>query len=116
MDFLTDLLQSLLLNPAVQAILIGFIFVGISWVVKTTKTKKDDAWWRSIQGAAISAFNIAEKAIPDDAKNKTLAKIDKALKEFNVNVANRFNRDASKTEIEIAQDLWADLALELKKK
>lgn len=117
MEFLTKILQSALLNPAVQALILGFIFVGISWVVKKTKTKKDDRYWQSIKSAAMTAFNIAEKAIPDDIEaDSALWKINRALKEFNNNVASRMGRSPSKTERDIAQDLWSEMAFELKKK
>ena len=110
-----ELIMSVLMNPAVQAILLGFVLTGIGWVVKNHTSEKTQRYWSAIQSAAITAFNIAEK-VTTESENKTLAKINKALKEFNNNVSNRFDRNATQSEIDIAQDLWAELALELKKK
>ncbi len=111
-----ELIMSVLMNPAIQAILMGFVLTAVSWVVKKSSDEKTQRYWTGIQAAAISAFNIAETVIPDDVENKTLKKINKALSEFNNNVSNRFDRNATQSEIDIAQDLWAELALELKKK
>lgn len=116
MEYLKELIGSVLMNPAVQAIIVGFIFTAIGWGVKRVKDEKYDAWWRSIQGAAVTAFNFAEKVIPDDTDNKSLKKIDEALKYFNENVAEKFGRNATKNEFEIAKDLWAEMSYEIKKK
>jgi hypothetical protein len=105
---------TLLNNPAVWAILLGFVLVLVSFVVKKTKTKKDDLIFDIIKGAVFHGFNIAEGAITDDTQHKSLAKIDTALKTFNDRVQDALGRNATKEEIEQAKALWAELAYEVK--
>lgn len=116
MTFIIEFLKSLLLNPAVQAILFGGVVVLIGWIVKKTKTKKDDAVWAIIEGAMYQGFNLAEKLIPDGTKNAGMKRLDEALKVFNSRVIESLNRTAKETEIEQAKALWSMLAYEGKKK
>ncbi len=113
---LIDLLKNLAGSPVIQAFLLGLVFVAIGFVVKKTKNKKDDAIFAAIRAAAFNAFNIAEKVIPDATGNKTLAKIDTALKVFNDRVIEKLNRNANASEFELAKDMWDEMAFEIKKK
>jgi len=116
MEFVLGLLSSMLGNPVVQAALIGVLIVLAGMIVKKTKNKKDDMIFDIVRGAIFNSFNMAEKAIPDDSENKTIRKIDEALKAFNTKIVDALGRNASKPELEQAKALWSEMAFELKKK
>lgn len=111
-----EIMTGVIESPTIWAVMLGALFVATGWVVKTTKTKKDDAIFAIINGSAFNAFNIAEKLIPDNVENKTIKKIDEALKAFNLRIVEALGRDATKPEIDQAKALWSELAFELKKK
>ncbi len=115
MEFLSNLLQGMAQNPAVHAIIVGFIVIAIGYIVKRTKTKKDDAIWEIVRGAMFNAFNIAEKMIPDSAGGG-LKKVDEALKVFNNKVQDTLGRSATLSELEQAKAMWSEMAFELRKK
>ena len=109
------MLKNLLGTPGVQAILLAGILIAISFVVKKTKTKKDDAIWEIVRGAMFNAFNLAEKIIPDGTSNAGLRKIDEALKVFNSRIVDALGRNASKSELDQAKAMWSEMAFEIKK-
>lgn len=111
-----NIITGLVGTPAVQAILFAVIIIVISFIVKKTKTKKDDAVWGIVRGAMFNAFNIAEKLIPDNSDNAGMRKLDEALKVFNTRVVDSLGRNASKSELDQAKSLWSEMAFEIKKK
>lgn len=47
------------------------------WVLNRVYAKRPA--WKNLEGTIISAVRLAEKNIPDDTKNKSLARLDDAL-------------------------------------
>lgn len=111
-----EMILNLIGLPSVQAILLGLLIIAISFIVKKTKTKKDDAVWDIVRGAMFNAFNVAEKIISDDTESKGLKKLDEALKVFNSRINEALERNATKSEIDQAKAMFAELAFEVKKK
>jgi len=110
-----DILIKLAGNENLVAMLLIYLLVIITWYVKQTASKKDDALWHTIHGMIAQAFNLAEKYIPDDIEKKSLKKLDIALKEFNKGYGERFKKEPGKKELAYAEDEFALLACELKK-
>ena len=66
----------LLESPAVQTAVIG----AIAWsFIKLFERKTE---WAKYKGYIIAAVKWAEKAVPDNAENKSLRRMDEALKRF----------------------------------
>lgn len=111
-----DFLTSILAQPIVQASLVGLGLLVIGWIVKRTKTKRDDQIWAVVQEGIFSAFSLAEKVIPSGKPNSAKNKLNKALKEFSHHIVTELKRSPSADEIQIAKAIWAKTASELKKK
>ncbi|MBI9017375.1 MAG: hypothetical protein JEZ07_08965 [Phycisphaerae bacterium] len=56
---------------------IGFAASVVLFLLNLVYSKKPN--WRNFEGTIIAAIKYAEKSIPDDASNKGLLKLDKAL-------------------------------------
>jgi hypothetical protein len=107
MGAVKTILVSMLCNPAVQAVIIGGLVVGCGWVVKKTKTEKDD----KVYAMAVHAFDIAEKIIPDGTINPPwVGKLDNALKIFREQYVKRNGKDPSEEAISLAKDIFAIMA------
>lgn len=107
-------LINLLSDPIVWALLFAVVLMIAGMIVKKTKTTKDDAVYEAVIRYINTAFNIAEKAIPDGTVGK-LSKVDIALKDFNARYEARFGETAPDKLIDKAKAEWAILADELKK-
>ena len=75
---MSDLIIKLLCTDAVIAIIVG---VFVTYIVKFLASK-DGEKFRTYEGYAITAVKAAEKAIPDDAANKGLNRLNFALQIF----------------------------------
>ena len=75
---MSDMLIKLLQTDAVIALIVGAF---VTYLAKWLATK-DGAKFKQYEGYAITAIKAAEKAIPDGADNKSLAKADFAMREF----------------------------------
>lgn len=108
------IIVNLLSDPIVWALLFAVALMIVGFVVKKTKTTKDDEVYAAVLRFINTAFNIAEKAIPDTVTGK-LSKVDIALKDFNARYEARFGESAPVELIDKAKAEWAILAEELKK-
>lgn len=108
------ILINLAMDPIVWGVIGTVIIVAVGIIVKKTKTTKDDEIYAAALRFINTAFNIAEKAIPDGTAGK-LSKIDIALKDFNARYESRFGEAAPAELIEKAKAEWAIMAAELKK-
>lgn len=108
------IIVNLLSDPIVWGVVFTAIIVIVGIIVKKTATKKDDEVYAAVLRFINTAFNIAEKAIPDGTTCK-LSKIDIALKDFNARYEARFGESAPKELIDKAKAEWAVLAAEIKK-
>lgn len=70
---MTEMIWDILNSPAVITALAALFL----YVLNKIYTKKP--LWKKYEGTVISAIRYAEKAIPDDAENKSLARLDAAL-------------------------------------
>jgi len=75
---MSDMLIKLLSTDAVIALIIGAF---VAYLVKYLASK-DGARFKAYEGYAITAVRAAEKAIPDDAQNKGLNRLNYALQVF----------------------------------
>lgn len=75
---MSELLIKLLSTDAVIAMIIG---VFVTYIVKWLATK-DGEKFKAYEGYAITAVKAAEKAIPDNAENKGLNRLNFALQVF----------------------------------
>ena len=73
-DSILATLWSLVNSPAV----ITAIGAAFLWLLNKVYAAKPA--WKAYEGAIISGIKFAEKSIPDDASNKSLARLDAALK------------------------------------
>lgn len=105
---------NLLSDPIVWALLFALVLMIAGFIVKKTATKKDDEVYAAVMRFINTAFNIAEKAIPDGTTGK-LSKVDIALKDFNARYEARFGESAPAELIDKAKAEWAVLAAEIKK-
>ena len=108
------ILVNLLSDPIVWALLFAVVLMAIGLIVKKTKSPKDDEVYAKILLYINTAFNVAEKAIPDTTTGK-LSKLDIALKDFCARYEARFGESAPAELIDKAKAEWAVLAEELKK-
>lgn len=69
-----ETLWNIINAPAVFAVLGSVMGVAIAYIIK----KKPEV--AAYEGTIIAAIKYAEQAIPDDAANKALARLDSALK------------------------------------
>jgi hypothetical protein len=75
---MSDLLIKLLCTDAMIVLIIGiFVTYIIKWLAS-----KDGERFKTYEGYAITAVKAAEKAIPDDAENKGLNRLNFALQAF----------------------------------
>lgn len=109
-----QIIINLLSDPIVWGVLLTVLFIVIGIIVSKTKTKKDDEIYEAVLRFIQTAFNIAEKAIPDGSVGR-MKKIDIALKDFNDRYEARFGKSAPAEYIEKAKAEWAIMAEELKK-
>lgn len=101
-------------DPIVWGVLLTVVFIVIGIIVSKTKTKKDDEVYEAVLRFIQTAFNIAEKAIPDVSVGR-MKKIDIALKDFNDRYEARFGKTAPVELVDKAKAEWAIMAEELKK-
>ncbi len=111
MEFIQGVLMGLVQNPAVWGVIFTAIVILVGWVVKRTKTKKDDA----ILAMIIQAFDFAEKVVPDEKGPEWLKKTDAAMKVFNEEYRKREGKTPTAALIDLAKDRWSLLAHEAKK-
>lgn len=109
-----EIAVKLLSDPLVWSVILAFVLYLVAWVVKRTKTQKDDEALQLVLGFIHNAFNLAEKAIPDTTTGK-LSKVDVALKAFNEDYERRFGVSAPQKLVDQAKAEWAILATEIKK-
>lgn len=109
-----EIIINLLSDPIVWAVIFAVVLMIVGLIVKKTKTTKDDEVYAAVLGYIRTAFDIAEKAIPEGSTGK-VKKIDIALKDFNDRYEARFGETAPDKLIEKAKAEWAILAAELKK-
>ncbi len=81
------------MKEQILAIVLDPIFIGIvlSWagyLVKKFIEKKASVKAETIYACAMKGFALAEKQIPDNVENKSLKKIDEALKVFTSEMEN----------------------------
>lgn len=81
------------MKEQILAIVLDPIFIGIiaSWImygVKKFIEKKASVKAETIYACAMKGFALAEKLIPDNVENKSLKKIDEALKVFTSEMEN----------------------------
>lgn len=105
---------NLLSDPIMWALIVAVVLLIVGAIVKKTKTTKDDEVYAAVLRFINTAFNIAEKAIPDGATGK-LSKVDIALKDFNARYEARFGESAPTELIDKAKAEWAVMAAEIKK-
>ena len=106
------MLQTILGNEVITGVIVAILAFVVYGIVKWTKTKKDDA----ILAMIVNAFNRAESIIPDKTGPVWLQKTDAALKVFKEQYAKREGKEPTEGLVQFAQDQWALLANELKKK
>lgn len=107
-----EIVKLILGNEVITGVLLTVIVVIAAYFIKRSKTQKDDA----IFAMVVNAFNLAEKVIPDATGPAWLQKSDAALKVFKEQYAKREGKDPSEGLIAFAQDQWAILANQLKKR
>ena len=76
METLVQIAVRLLESPTVQTAVIGVI----AWAFVKLFERKTE--WVKYKGYVIAAVKWAEKAVPDDAENKSIRRMDEALKRF----------------------------------
>lgn len=106
-----EVLETLLKSEVFWTVVFLVVVALISYIIKKTKTTKDDQIWAIV----CNAFNVAEKAIPNTGMPTWVAKIDKALESFNTEYYNRYGTQPPESIQQFAKDQWSKLALELKK-
>ena len=74
MKTILEVLWTVLNSPAGIAALAGLIL----WALNRLYAAKPE--WRQYEGSIIAAIKFAEKEIPDDVPNKSLQRLDTALK------------------------------------
>lgn len=107
-----DVVKTILGNEIIVGILVAGIVIAAGYIVRATKTKKDD----EIYAMVVHAFNVAEQIIPDKAGPLWMQKVDGALRTFNSEYVKRTGKEPTEAMIQYAQDTWAILANELKAK
>jgi hypothetical protein len=109
-----EIAMKLLVDPVFWVVLVTLLLAALGWLVKRTKSTKDDEMYEKIVNGYIhNAFNLAEKFIPDGSTG-TLGKVDVALKQFNADYEKYFGTGASTDLLEIAKAKWAVLAAQIK--
>jgi hypothetical protein len=78
--------------------------VGGALLYFASKAKSEKV--RTIREIANKVFLLVEKTIPDDTKNKTAKKIDRALKLFNAMYAETFNDEPPEDIVKFVQKIW----------
>lgn len=76
---MSTLIIKLLSTDAVIALIVGAF---VTYIVKWLSTHNVSGKFEQYKGYAIAAIKAAEKAIPDDAENKSTRKLDFALRTF----------------------------------
>lgn len=109
-----EIAVNLLSDPIIWSCIFCVLLVVAGLIVKKTKNTKDDEIYAAVIRYINTAFNIAEKAIPDGSTGK-MKKIDIALKDFTDRYEARFGASAPQELIDKAKAEWAIMAAELKK-
>lgn len=109
-----EIIIKVLSEPIVWSVLLTLLGFGIGWIVKKTKTTKDDEIYAKVLQFINASFIVAEKAIPDTSSTKW-QKLNIALKDFNERYEARFGESAPAELIDKAKAEWAVLAAEIKK-
>lgn len=107
------------MKEQILAIVLDPIFIGIiaSWImygVKKFIEKKSSAKGELIYAAALKGFSIAEKMIPDNVENKTLKKIDEALKVFTKEIIDATGEAPTQKAIADAKAIFSLIAAKQK--
>ena len=96
-----DLLAALLANPEFMNAIITALAGVATWAVAKLFTAKPA--WKKYEGLLITAVKAAEKIIPDDAENKSLARADAALRVFNERYAVAYGKFPSDAIVTVAR-------------
>jgi hypothetical protein len=96
-----DLLAALLANPEFMNAIITALAGVATWAVAKLFTAKPE--WKKYEGLLITAVKAAEKIIPDDAENKSLARADAALRVFNERYAVAYGKFPSDAIVTVAR-------------
>ena len=81
-------------SPEGLVFIIGAVVGLLKWLFEHTGIGKYKLLWEKYGGMVVNAFAMAEKAIPDDTQNKTLAKVDAFLKTFCASYQEAYNKPA----------------------
>ena len=81
-------------SPEGLVFIIGAVVGLLKWLFEHTGIGKYKLMWEKYGGMVVNAFAMAEKAIPDNTDNKTLAKIDSFLKTFTASYQEAYNKPA----------------------
>lgn len=109
-----EILSALIKDPIVWSVLFAVVGMIVGFVVKKTKTTKDDEIYAKVLQFINASFIVAEKAIPDTSSAKW-QKVNIALKDFNERYEARFGESAPAELVDKAKAEWAVLAAEIKK-
>jgi hypothetical protein len=96
-----DLIAALLANPEFMNAIITALAGVATWAVAKLFTAKPA--WKKYEGLLITAVKAAEKIIPDDAPNKSLARADAALRVFNERYAVAYGKFPSDAIVTVAR-------------
>jgi hypothetical protein len=96
-----DLIAALLANPEFMNAIITALAGVATWAVAKLFTAKPA--WKKYEGLLITAVKAAEKIIPDDAENKSLARADAALRVFNERYAVAYGKFPSDAIVTVAR-------------
>jgi len=96
-----DLIAALLANPEFMNAIITALAGVATWAVAKLFTAKPA--WKKYEGFLITAVKAAEKIIPDDAPNKSLARADAALRVFNERYAVAYGKFPSDAIVTVAR-------------
>lgn len=102
---------ALLSSEVVQTAIIGII---AAWVAKWFASE-NGLKWKKYEGWAITAIKAAEKAIPDDAKEKGWKRMDKALQEFCAKYEKTTGVAPGEKELVAIENLIAEVHAKLEK-
>ena len=96
-----DIIAAILANPEFMNAIITAIAGVATWAVAKLFTAKPE--WKKYEGLLITAVKAAEKIIPDDAPNTSLARADAALRVFNERYAVAYGKFPTDAIITVAR-------------
>lgn len=96
-----DILLALVKNEAFMNALITLIAAIASWLIARMFTAKPE--WAKYEGFMIDAIKTAEKLIPDDSGNTSVARADAALKKFIESYTNSYGKMPTKEVIDVVK-------------